>query len=321
MASPIQLVATAPGNAKFPGNATVVDRQRVGAGLLILRVHPDGGPIGFQPGQYTTLGCPPEILTHWAGESPLIKKGLRRSYSLSAPLVTPTGELAHPERYENWEFFIRVLEPDLEGRPRLTPWLNRLEVGDRLLAGPKVAGRYTLEGVAPGDRVALISTGTGEAPHNAMVAALLASGHHGPIGLVSCVRYPQDLAYATQHRWLERLHANYRYVTATTRVGPGFAEATSEPNFAGRYLQELFVDGSLEATLGWGLDPARTHVFLCGNPAMIGEIPPTPEVAAIGEMIEGRGPRSAGLASLLLARGFRLNRPRQPGNLHVEAYW
>ena len=64
---------------------------------------------------------------------------------------------------------------------------------------------------------------------------------------------------------------------------------------------------------GVELDPERTHVFLCGNPAMIG----------LPEEVDGetRFPEVAGVVELLTARGFTLDHRKQRGNIHFEEYW
>ena len=48
----------------------------------------------------------------------------------------------------------------------------------------------------------------------------------------------------------------------------------------------------------WKLRPARDHVFLCGNPAMIDD-----------------------LEAYLLPRGYTVHSKKRPGNLHLERYW
>ena len=69
---------------------------------------------------------------------------------------------------------------------------------------------------------------------------------------------------------------------------------------------------------GWAsLDPERTHVFLCGNPKMIG----VPEKdRETGERIF---PQPPGVIEILEKRGFRTDQPSQKikGNLHYEEYW
>jgi ferredoxin--NADP+ reductase len=57
-------------------------------------------------------------------------------------------------------------------------------------------------------------------------------------------------------------------------------------------------DGSLERAAGVTLAPERSHVMLCGNPAMIDEM-----TAKLG------------------ARGLKKHRVRSPGHITVEKYW
>jgi ferredoxin--NADP+ reductase len=172
--------------------------------------------------------------------------------------------------------------------------------------GRKFTGRYTLDGVEPTDNVVFLSTGTGEAPQNLMTAELLRNGHQGRILQVVCVRYQIDLAYTEQQAIVEERYPNYRYVTLTTR------EAENEGNK--RYIQDLLEDGSVEEELGASLDPATTHVFLCGNPQMIG----LPKWDEDGTM---HFPEPRGVCEILHERGFTIDHLKDRGNVHYEEYW
>ena len=180
------------------------------------------------------------------------------------------------------------------GVPALTPRLALKKPGDRIYLGPKVAGRYTLSPVTdPGSQVLFLSTGTGEAPHNSMVVELLRKGHYGPIVSVVSVRFTNDLGYIDFHRQLEKRFHNYHYLPLTTRE--------SGPKV---YLQDVIRRDLLVELFGVDLDPARTQVFLCGNPAMIGlpewaeEQPVFPERQGVAELLMEREihPRPKGRA-------------------------
>src|SRR5437660_4453051 len=149
-----------------------------------------------------------------------------------------------------------------KGPPALTPRLFTLQEGARLFMGEKIAGHFTLDPVQPGDTVLFLATGTGEAPHNYMFWELLRRGHEGRVLSACCVRYRRDLAYLPVHEELMRRHPNYTYLALTTR------EADTVKHKV--YIQDLITSGQLEERLGMALDPQRTHVFLCGNPKMIG---------------------------------------------------
>ncbi len=65
----------------------------------------------------------------------------------------------------------------------------------------------------------------------------------------------------------------YRYLPFTTRDPENLDP--SHPKYVGKqYLQDLFTSGQLAEAAGDDLSPSNTHVFLCGNPAMIGYVPP-----------------------------------------------
>ncbi len=196
-----------------------------------------------------------------------------------------------------------LVRPSEDNVPELTPRLALKRPGDRIYLGPKVAGRYTLHEVTdPSCTVILLSTGTGEAPHNAMAVELLRKGHYGPIVSAVSVRNWADLGYLESHRALESRYGNYHYLPVPTR----------EPDVPKRYIQDLIRDGDFEQ-FGVDLDPARTHVYLCGNPSMIG----------LPEEVNGRleFPETVGVVQLLAERGFTLDRRKLPGNIHYEEYW
>jgi ferredoxin--NADP+ reductase len=183
-----------------------------------------------------------------------------------------------------------------------------LEEGARLYLGEKITGAFTLEGVKDDDTVLFLSTGTGEAPHNYMLWELLRRGHRGRILSACCVRYKRDLGYLATQETLVKRYPNYVYLPMTTRE-PGQASKA--------YIQDVLISGELERQVGKPLDPATTHVFLCGNPSMIG----IPEKdATTGEWVY---PTVPGVIELMTRRGFQMDRPAQKfrGNIHFEKYW
>jgi len=80
-------------------------------------------------------------------------------------------------------------------------------------------------------------------------------------------------------------------------VGALSREPSSNGLLHGR-ITTLLADGELERAAASSLDPARSHVMLCGNPAMIEE-----------------------MTKLLGERGLRKHRVRSPGHITVEKYW
>ena len=289
-------------------NATITHFEPTHSDLWVLRVKPDQGDTSYLPGQYASLGLgyweeriddapDPEADKRW-------DKLIRRSYSISSRIFDDHGYLTDENGLDELEFYIVLVPPTPDNTPALTPRLALKRAGDRIYLGPKVAGRYTLNSVIdPHAEIVFFSTGTGEAPHNGMVVDLLRKGHTGPIVSAVTVRQSADLGYLDKHRELESRYANYHYLPMPTR----------EPGVPKRYLQDLIRDDDFGAKLGVRLSPETSHVFLCGNPAMIG----LPEERD-GEL---EFPEPPGVVQLLVERGFVLDRRNSPGNIHYEEYW
>jgi ferredoxin--NADP+ reductase len=295
-------------------NATVARMHKGHSDLMMVRIKPDRPVMPHKAGQYTALG-----LGFWEPRFPGCqeetlatddeKRLARRSYSISHPILDDRGELFAAQ--DEWLEFYIVLVRD-SGRaqpPALTPRLFLLREGDRLFMGEKIGGHFTLDPVRPDDTVLFLATGTGEAPHNYMVWELLRRGHRGRILSACCVRYRRDLGYLATQEELMRRYPNYTYLPLTTR----------EPSNAGGkvYIQDLITSGELEQRLGRPLDPATTHVFLCGNPNMIGVPLKDRETGARVY------PSPVGVVEILEKRGFHADQPniKLKGNIHYEEYW
>lgn len=287
-------------------NATITSFDTAHNELWRIRLRPDREAIAHSAGQYCSIG-----LGFWepradASTDPnlesRLEKVIRRSYSISSPIFDERGYLAGDG--DEIELYIVWVQPDADRIPALTPRLALKNVGDRLYLGPKVAGRYTVDPITdPSASVVFIGTGTGEAPHNAMLVDLLRRGHYGKILSVVTVRYLSDLAYLSEHRELEERYPNYRYLPVPTR----------EPGLPKLYAQDLLRDGAMEDALRAPLDPVNSHVFLCGNPSMIGLPEYVEEVPVY--------PETPGMAELLSKQGFILDHRKVSGNVHYEEYW
>jgi ferredoxin--NADP+ reductase len=296
-------------------NATAVWLRKTHTDLMILRVRSDFPRPAHKPGQYTTLG-----LGSWEPRFPGCQeetlppgdetKLARRAYSISCSVLDANGELEDIEHTDWLEFYIvLVRDSEKDKPPALTPRLFMLREGDRLFLGERITGHFTLDPVKPDDTVLFLATGTGEAPHNYMIWELLRRGHRGRILSACCVRYRRDLAYLAIHEQLMSRYPNYSYLSLTTR------EADTVQHKV--YIQDLFNRGHLEERLGKPLDPERTHVYLCGNPKMIGVPTKDPD--------SGRRifPPPTGVIEILEQRGFQADQPQLKikGNIHFEEYW
>jgi len=290
-------------------NATITGFERSHSDLWLLRVKPDHGDTHHLAGQYASLG-----LGYWepradGARDPGLERSwdklIRRSYSISSPLFDNRGYLFDPCRSPELEFYVVLVPPSSERIPALTPRLALKRPGDRIYLGPKVAGRYTLTPVDdPYQQVIFLATGTGEAPHNAMIVELLRNGHQGPIVSVVSVRFQTDLGYLDRHRRLEKRFANFHYLPLVTR----------DPGQPKLYVQDIIRQDLLGQRFGVSLDPERTDVYMCGNPLMIG-------LPGWGDDGGPMFPETTGACELLMERGFMVDRRAVPGNIHYEEYW
>jgi ferredoxin--NADP+ reductase len=297
-------------------NATIESIVECNAELRVLRIRPDQPGMRYTPGQYTLLG--PGAWEPLASGSANLSRGqyrilLKRPYSFSSPIFAPNGEIVEAGTESIFEFYIALAPNSALHPPGLTARLFALRHTDRLFLGRNPKGRYTTRGVAPTETIIFVATGVGEAPHNSMLANLLRRGHRGPIVSLLCTRHRRDQAYAVVHRLLASRYANFRSVALTTREPENLDP--SHPQFVGKhYLQDVFSSPTVEQTLGVALDPAHCHVFLCGNSTMVG----VPHHDVRGQRIY---PRPVGMIEILESKGFRIDEPDRPGNLHFEQFW
>lgn len=295
-------------------NGTVVYLKKFHSDLMIFRVKPDFPRPNHQPGQYCALGLgnwEPRVegCQHEELKPEDLTKVVRRSYSISNSIYSEPGVLRDMTKDEFVEFYVVLVRENPDGRvPALTPRLFAMTEGDRLSIGEKFVGHFTAEHVKPGDTVLFFGTGTGEAPHNYMLWDLLRKGHTGKILSACCVRFKKDLGYLETHQQLMKQFPNYTYLPLTTR------EAGTTKKV---YVQDVLAGGELESHLGETLDPVKTHVFLCGNPKMIGV--PTKDKETGARVY----PETLGVIEILERRGFVTDNAtaKVKGNVHFEEYW
>ncbi|QDS91325.1 Ferredoxin--NADP reductase [Roseimaritima multifibrata] len=299
-------------------NAEVIERIDCHENLARFRIRCDTPHAPFQPGQYVALG-----MGYWESRiqpsqsetvpPKRLRKLVRRAYSISCPMLDQQGNLAACDDVDYLEFYITLVREagTADGKPpALTPRLFQLHAGDRLCVESKIVGHYVLGGVQPDDTLLLIATGTGEAPHNAMAARLLRDGHRGKIIMATTGRYLGDFAYREIHQKLMQQYPNFLSLNFTTREPANIDP--DHPHYVGKqYIQDLYQSGELATICQTELTPATTHVFLCGNPAMIGYTPP------------GAPPLKApGMLQILQDAGFVHNdEPAGVGHIRFEKYW
>ncbi len=265
-----------------PYNATVIGREQINPQLLILRAQPDDTLFDFKPGQFAVLGLlgreprVPEALEEEPKPAP--DQMIRRAYSIASASLE--------RRYV--EFYLALVTSG-----QLTPRLFALSHGKRLWLGPKASGLFTLDRVPAGQAVLFIATGTGLAPYMSMLRTMLLHETERRFVVLHGARYGWDLGYRAELESLARLRPNLTYIPSITRPD-------QDPHFRGHTgrVQHLLEKGIVERESGVPLDPARVHVFLCGNPEMI-------------QVVQ----------SLLEARGFQTDHGKAIGTIHTEKYW
>jgi ferredoxin--NADP+ reductase len=218
----------------------------------------DGELAPFEAGQWTNVAL------NLDGER------VQRAYSLaSAPGAPP-------------ELFVASVPGG-----RFSPRLAALAVGDALQLQRQPQGFFSLRWLPPAKDLWLVATGTGLAPYVSMLRAGAVLERFERVVVVHGARTVAELAYRDELRALGAV----RHVAAVTR------QAGAEDVEHGR-VTTLLQSGQLERAAGFELDPARSHLMLCGNPAMIDDV-----------------------SALLERRGLIRHRQRKPGHVTVERYW
>ena len=276
-------------------NATA-ELVRDGGDARVIRVLPDQPKGRHLAGQYGSLGMPSEV-----HPGRLIK----RPYSLSCSMINlETRQLIDAQETPYYEFYFNRVTPRLAGPESLTPKLFRLRSGDRIFCGRKITGYYTLQDVPAGRHLLFISTLTGESANNALIAQALREGRWGRISHLLVGTNGWRSLYEAEHDALMRAMPTYRcrtlrvetYAAVEARLAEGLRDAARA-----------------EDELGFALDPARSHVFLCGDPALIG----APAKQGAWRYVTP----THGAIPILTAGGFSLRTRFKLGTIEYETYW
>jgi ferredoxin--NADP+ reductase len=190
---------------------------------------------------------------------------------------------------ENLEFF-SIVVPD----GAFTSNLQHLEIVDELYLDKTAYGYLTLARyqLPLAHDLWLLATGTGLAPFLSMLQDFETWTKYQHIHLIYSVRSTAELAYVDRIQELAESfgegHTGFKFVPIITR----------DPNATLHdRLPILIENGELEKVVGLSLNPATSHVMLCGNPQMVEDT-----------------------KDALKQRGLTMNR-RGEGNIAVENYW
>ena len=274
------IAAVPPGAMR---EAIVSQRLDVAPDLIILQVAAKGWDLpDFRSGQYAVLGLPgsvPRCPTADPEPPQDPNRMIRRAYSIAS------SSLAR----HYLEFYVVLVRSG-----ELTPRLFSLRVGDPVWLGRKITGMFTLDQVPAEQNVVLVATGTGLAPYMSMIRTVLTTSCPRRFAIIHGARHSWDLGYQAELMSLAHVCPQFAYVPIVSRPG-------DEPipwRGATGYCQDAWKGRVVGGLWGFHPEPANTHVFLCGNPAMIEQ-----------------------MGGILAAEGFREHSRKSPGQVHVEKYW
>jgi ferredoxin--NADP+ reductase len=221
------------------------------------------------------------------------------------PVATPTPN--------EWRAYSMVSKPDADELEffsvvvpdgKFSPALARLLPGDALWIDKSVFGFLTLERFVDGEDLWLVATGTGLSAYLSMLRDPATWHRFKRIILLHGVRKSDELAYRQELLALanltdpQRAQLIYLPVTSQETLSCELSPSTRPQWLHPARLTTLLTNGELEQRVGVALEPTRSRIMLCGNPAMVTEM---------------RG--------LLAERGFAPGRRGVAGNLAVENYW
>jgi ferredoxin--NADP+ reductase len=185
--------------------------------------------------------------------------------------------MASANHEEELEFFsIKVADGPLTSR------LQKIRECDIILVGRKATGTLIADNLIPGERLLLLSTGTGLAPFASLIKDPEVYDRFGTIVLVHGCRQVSELAYG------EELVAKLR---EDELFGPLLAEkliyyptVTREPFRNRGRITDLIASRQLFDDIGLSpLDIATDRVMMCGSPAMLEELKQTFEARGFAE--------------------------------------
>jgi ferredoxin--NADP+ reductase len=206
-------------------------------------------PFSFVPGQYCTIGV----------------DGIERPYSIVSSPSEPLIEL-----------FVELIWPP-EGK--LTPLLHKLRVGDEVSLRRRAKGKFVLQ--AGYCNHVMVATVTGIAPFVSMLRHSLATPADGAqFFVLQGASFGDELGYDVELAALAREHANVRFVPTCSRP--------QEPRNSAWRGETGRVNTIVEKHVrDWGLEPAETCIYVCGNPQMIEDV--RTRYASTGFRVEAEG--------------------------------
>lgn len=198
--------------------------------------------LRFQNGQFVMLGLSVD------------SRPVLRAYSIASA--------NHEDHLE----FLSIKVPD----GPLTSRLQHVREGDEVLVSRKPTGTLLLSDLRPGERLYLLSTGTGAAPFLSLITDPELYERFEKVVFVHGVRWAKETA-VVRHR-IETLRSHELLgaeVRAKLRYYP---TVTREPYVNRGRLTALIASGRLSRDLAVPpLDPHADRLMVCGSPAMLSD--------------------------------------------------
>ena len=220
----------------------------------------------FQNGQFAMIGLEVD------------GRPLLRAYSMTS---------ANHE--DELEFFsIKVVDGPLTSR------LQKIREGDTILVGRKATGTLVADNLIPGERLLLLSTGTGLAPFASLIKDPEMYERFETIVLVHGCRQVSELAYGEE--LVIKLRDDELFGPLLTEKLVYYPTVTREPFRNRGRITDLITSSQLFDDIGQPpLALATDRIMMCGSPGMLEE-----------------------LRQMLEARGFSEASHSEPGHFVIE---
>ena len=189
----------------------------------------------FKEGQYCTIGC----------------NGIERAYSI---VSAPHEKLL--------ELFVEVVPPP-EGK--LTPLLEKLDVGESITIRPRAKGIFTFKPAKPNQL--LVSAVTGVVPYVSYLRSYIHLGNKGHhFFVLQGGSYVDEFAYDVELKLLEEEHPDLlTYIPTISRPTEDRNQGWNGETGRVNEIVEPYVDK-------FSLTPQDTLIYACGHPGMIEDV-------------------------------------------------
>jgi len=197
----------------------------------------------FRSGEFVMIGLPS------------IAKPVYRAYSIASP---------------SWDDEIEFFSIKVPGGP-LTEHLQKIQSGDHIWMRQKSTGTLVLDCLLPGNRLFMLSTGTGIAPFGSLVRDPESYEKFDQIVLTHTCRESAELRYG--HDLMERTKQDPLVGDAASQSLVYLGSTTQEDSPTKGRITQLIDDGTLFSKLELdAFDPEYDRIMLCGSLDMISDL-------------------------------------------------